>query len=110
MKLRKYQETDATEILKWIENEREFKLWSADRYNNYPISPDDMNKNYNEIKLNLEENNMSRAEVLEGYLRYNGVTGFSNGIITCMEALFRTDDTGQGYEWLCEAAAAKVSP
>lgn len=48
MELRKYQETDAIEILKWIENERELKLWSADRYGKYPITPDDINNNYNE--------------------------------------------------------------
>ena len=27
MELRKYQETDAIEILKWITNEKEFKLY-----------------------------------------------------------------------------------
>lgn len=48
MELRKYQETDAIEILKWITNERELKLWSADRYNKYPITPYDINNNYNE--------------------------------------------------------------
>jgi RimJ/RimL family protein N-acetyltransferase len=48
MKLRKYQETDAVEILKWTTNEREFRLWSADRYGKYPITPDDINNNYKE--------------------------------------------------------------
>ena len=50
MELRDYKETDAKEILKWIKNEREFRLWSADRYKNYPINADDINNNYNESK------------------------------------------------------------
>ena len=48
MELRKYQESDACEIIKWTNNEREFKLWSADRYNKYPITSEDINNNYNE--------------------------------------------------------------
>lgn len=54
MELRKYTETDAIEILKWIKNEREFKLWSADRYKKYPISSDDINQNYKECMKNSE--------------------------------------------------------
>lgn len=37
MILREYKETDANVILSWIKNEREFRLWSADRYETYPI-------------------------------------------------------------------------
>ena len=46
MRLREYQEEDAKIILGWIGNEREFRLWSADRYQNYPINPEDINNNY----------------------------------------------------------------
>ena len=46
MILREYQKEDAEEILKWISNEKEFRLWSADRYGDYPISPSDINDNY----------------------------------------------------------------
>lgn len=46
MEFRKYDEEDATEILSWIKNEREFRLWSAYRYKDYPIKPEDMNENY----------------------------------------------------------------
>ena len=38
MKFRPYKEEDAKEILTWIKNEREFRLWSADRYKNYQIT------------------------------------------------------------------------
>ena len=50
MELRTYKEEDAKEILNWIENEREFRLWSADRYGDYPITPDDVNDNYEKSK------------------------------------------------------------
>jgi len=46
MEIRKYIETDAFEIIKWINNEREFRLWCADRYDKYPIAPHDINDNY----------------------------------------------------------------
>jgi len=50
MKFRSYKEDDAKEILTWIKNEREFRLWSADRYKNYPATPKDINNNYIESK------------------------------------------------------------
>lgn len=50
MLLRTYKEEDAEKILNWIKNEREFRLWSADRYGSYPITPDDINKNYSKSK------------------------------------------------------------
>lgn len=50
MEFREYQENDALEILKWINNERDFRMWSADRYDIYPIKPDDININYYESK------------------------------------------------------------
>ena len=46
MIFRNYQESDAEEILKWINGEREFRLWSADRYDKYPVVSDDINNNY----------------------------------------------------------------
>jgi len=46
MEFRKYYEEDAIEILKWIKTEREFRLWTADRYDKYPVTPDDINLNY----------------------------------------------------------------
>ena len=50
MNLRKYNEEDAKEIIKWIKNERELRLWSADRYKNYPITSLDINNNYLECQ------------------------------------------------------------
>ena len=50
MLFRPYKEEDAKEILSWIKDEREFRLWSADRYKNYPITPMDITNNYIECK------------------------------------------------------------
>lgn len=53
MNFRKYKEDDAKEILSWIKDEREFRLWSADRYNNYPALPSDINDNYLQCQKTL---------------------------------------------------------
>ena len=50
MNFRIYKEEDAKEILSWIRNEREFRLWSADRYKEYPALPSDINTNYLKCK------------------------------------------------------------
>ena len=52
MELRKYEESDADKILSWINDERSFRLWSADRYTDFPIKPADINNNYNECMQN----------------------------------------------------------
>ena len=46
MNLRKYQNDDANEIIKWIRNEHEMLLWSADVYNKFPLEADDINNFY----------------------------------------------------------------
>ena len=46
MHLREYRKTDAETILSWINSEREFRLWSANRYGDYPILPEDITNNY----------------------------------------------------------------
>ena len=46
--LRKYNKSDADEIIKWSKDEHSFRLWSADRYRDYPIKAEDINNNYNE--------------------------------------------------------------
>lgn len=46
LKLRLYKNTDAQVIVKWLKNEYAFRQWSADRYDSYPITADDMNNYY----------------------------------------------------------------
>lgn len=48
MKLRNYIDSDANEIIKWIKDERSLRLWSADRYRDFPITANDINNNYTE--------------------------------------------------------------
>ena len=52
MIFRPYKHEDGYEILKWIKNERELRLWSADRYGKYPINPEDITNNYSECEKN----------------------------------------------------------
>ena len=46
MELRNYKKEDANEIIKWIRSEKELFLWSADIYNKYPITSEDINNFY----------------------------------------------------------------
>lgn len=46
MTLRLFQPSDAQEILGWCNTKREFRLWSADRYKDYPAKPEEMLMQY----------------------------------------------------------------
>ena len=48
MRLRRFEAEDALKIASWIKNEREFRLWSADRFGEYPFDPDIMVSQYAE--------------------------------------------------------------
>ncbi len=52
MVLRKFRDSDAEKIISWIRSEREFRLWCADRYEDYPIVPGDIKSNYAECAKN----------------------------------------------------------
>ena len=52
MELRSYLEKDANIIITWIKNERELILWSADIYNTYPITANDINSFYKKCHVN----------------------------------------------------------
>lgn len=47
LRLRPYKACDAKTIVSWIKDERTFYKWSADRYEHYPITAEDMNALYN---------------------------------------------------------------
>ena len=64
----------------------------------YPWIYNNLAANYSDSEID----NMNRAEVLEGYLKYNGIVNYSTDIICCIEALFHNDTTGQGFDGLCE--------
>lgn len=44
--LRPFAEEDASIILNWCKNKREFRLWSADRYKGFLAKPEDMMVQY----------------------------------------------------------------
>ena len=46
MILRRFEAADGAAILSWIKNEREFRLWSADRFGDYPITPEELADHY----------------------------------------------------------------
>ena len=48
MILREFRESDAEKIISWLKNEREVRLWCADRYDHFPILPEDMIMKYSE--------------------------------------------------------------
>lgn len=50
--LRKYLKSDANTIIKWIADERALRLWSADRYGDFPIKTEDINNNYTKCVSN----------------------------------------------------------
>lgn len=46
MKLRDFRKEDAGTIAGWIQSEEELYRWSADRFNKYPLSGEDIEANY----------------------------------------------------------------
>lgn len=52
LRLRPYKACDAHIITKWLKTEYAFRQWSADRYDQYPITADDMNLYYDRDKDN----------------------------------------------------------
>ena len=46
MKLRPFNPCDAVKILSWCKYKHTFRLWSADRYEDFPAQPEEMKKQY----------------------------------------------------------------
>ena len=46
MKLRPFNPNDAETILSWCKDKHTFRLWSADRYEDFPARPQEMMKQY----------------------------------------------------------------
>ncbi len=46
MKIRPYQPSDASVITSWLKSEYLMRQWCADRYEHYPVTPEDMNRYY----------------------------------------------------------------
>lgn len=52
LRLRPYKPSDAKEIVKWIKDERSFRLWCADHYESYPIGAEDIMAAYEKEETN----------------------------------------------------------
>lgn len=52
IRLRPYKACDAQTITQWIKDAYAFRQWSADRYEKFPITPDDMNLYYDRDRNN----------------------------------------------------------
>ena len=46
MKLRPFNPKDAVKILSWCKDKHAFRLWSADRYKEFPAQPEEMMRQY----------------------------------------------------------------
>lgn len=46
MKLRAYEQADAGIICQWLKSEKELYQWSADRFNKFPLTAQNINENY----------------------------------------------------------------
>lgn len=46
LRLRPYKACDAAAVVSWIGDERSFRKWSADRFDAYPITAEDLNRHY----------------------------------------------------------------
>lgn len=50
LRLRPYKHCDAAAIVSWIGDELAFRKWSADRFDHYPITAEDLNAHYDAVK------------------------------------------------------------
>ena len=49
LRLRPYKACDAAAVVSWTGDETSFRRWCADRFSSYPITPDDLNRHYDEL-------------------------------------------------------------
>ena len=79
LKLRPYRAEDAEAIVTWTGDEYAFRQWCADRFDHYPITAEDMNRQYTEacrtgrfFPLTAEDENGPAGHLI---MRYPDETG-----------------------------------
>lgn len=55
LRLRPYKKCDAEYIVTWIKDERSLRKWSADRYESFPVTADDINRKYTDFNGDCAE-------------------------------------------------------
>ena len=73
IRLRQYKASDAKTIVGWCKTEEDFRKWTSDRYDKFPITSEDMNKKY------LENNYFDEIKKL----KLIGMTGTNGKTTTC---------------------------
>ena len=98
MELRKYIKSDANEIIKWFKDELSFRLWSADRYGDYPIKAEDINNNYNEYMAlgNFYPMTLVDKEKIIGHLILRN-PDYNKDIVRLGFIIVNPDLRGKGY-------------
>lgn len=68
--LRPYRPSDANVITTWLKSEYLMRQWCADRYNRYPVTPDDMNAYHQQYidGLNSVALTLVDGEEIVGYI------------------------------------------
>ncbi|MFK2287502.1 GNAT family N-acetyltransferase [Bacteroides fragilis] len=61
--LRPYQPSDAAAITSWLKSEYLMRQWCADRYERYPVTPEDMNTYY---KRNIDGQQSRALKMTDG--------------------------------------------
>lgn len=70
LKLRPYQPSDAAVIASWLKSEYIMRQWCADRYERYPVTPEDMNR-YHERNIDGQHSRaltMTDGNDIVGYI------------------------------------------
>ncbi len=72
LRLRHYKPCDAKYIVQWIKSETELRKWSSDKFGDFPITEDDINKKYIDNNGDcLEEDNFYQMTAFDE----NGIVG-----------------------------------
>ena len=86
MELREFRTEDAARICKWLRTEDELYRWSADRFNKYPLSANDIVEN-NSILKDLLQKDENPIDLLL-YLGYIFVDeGMDKTLMYCSKSL-----------------------
>lgn len=92
--LRPFEKADAPTILNWCKDKRSFRLWSADRYADYPATPEQMLHQYeggNMFPLTMVENGKISGHIL---LRYPSL---DRSVVRFGFVIVDNSLRGQGY-------------
>ncbi len=69
--LRSYQPSDAAVITSWLKSEYLMRQWCADRYERYPVTPEDMNTYYYKRNIDGQQSRaltMTDGDDIVGYI------------------------------------------